>query len=171
VPGWHTKSKKLVEAGRLKVAGIVQEQHPDRARLYMQWQKMSWPVLADSFNELGIKVVPVTLLIDESGVIRFRNPTAADLETFLQKEYPKVPVPGRIPARKFEIEGLKNSVAKEPENAIAHFQLGVAYRKQYDSGKGGEDDFSNAIASWQRALELDPDQYIWRRRIRRDWYR
>jgi len=165
VPGWHAKASELVKSGKLKVAGIVQEQHPDRARLYMQWEEMDWPVLADSYNELGIKVVPITLLIDESGVIRFKNPKAADLESFLQTHYPKGSLPKKIPAREFEVGDLKKQGAEEPENAVAHFQLGVAYRKRYDSGKSGGDDFAKAIASWRKALELNPDQYIWRRRI------
>ncbi len=44
------------------MVGIVQEQHPARTRLFMQWQGMDWPVMVDSLNLLGVKVVPITLL-------------------------------------------------------------------------------------------------------------
>ena len=165
MPGWHELTAELEKSGKLKVAGIVQEQHPDRASLFMQWQKMAWPVLADSFNELGVKVVPITFLIDESGVIRFKNPTPEDLQKFLETDYAATPISAKLPEREFEIDALEKLVMAEPENAVARFQLGVAYRKRQDSEKGQADDFANAIASWRRALEMNPDQYIWRRRI------
>lgn len=160
MPGWHAKTQALVSAGQLKVAGIVQEQHPDRAKLYMQWQKMTWPVLADSFNDLGISAVPITLLLDKSGVIRFKNPKAKDLKTFLATDHPKSPAPKKSKPRPTSISEL------EPlADAASRFRLGVAYRQRYDSQKGQSEDFAKAIAAWQEALELNPNQYIWRRRI------
>jgi len=85
VPGWHKQTSQLVANGELAVAGIVQEQHPDRAALYMQWQKMDWPVLADPFNSLGISAVPITLLIDQHGIIRYKNPKSKDLKTWRRR--------------------------------------------------------------------------------------
>jgi hypothetical protein len=41
------------------MVGIIQEQHPDRAGLFMQWKQMDWPILVDSLNLLGVAVVPV----------------------------------------------------------------------------------------------------------------
>ena len=154
-------TKDLVAKGELKVAGIVQEQHPDRAVLYMQWQKMEWPVLADPFNELGIKVVPITLLIDESGVIRFKNPRRGDLKKFLATEYPRTKAPESMKAFGGTIESLR----KDSKNARSQFQLGVAYRQRFDSEEREPEDFSRAIEAWGKALSLNPDQYIWRRRI------
>ena len=48
VPGWHEATKEWQEAGDLQMVGIIQEQHPDRARLFMQWKEMGWPILIDS---------------------------------------------------------------------------------------------------------------------------
>ena len=48
------------------------------------------------------------------------------------------------------------------------FRLGVAYRSLFDLANESEkdaSDFSNASEFWSRALELNPNQYIWRRRI------
>jgi len=53
----------------------------------MQWQQMDWPILSDPFNDLGISAVPITLLIDEHGIIRFKNPKLSDLKKFLTTEY------------------------------------------------------------------------------------
>jgi hypothetical protein len=74
VPGWHEATKDLQAEGRIRMVGIVQEQHPDRARLFMQWKEMDWPVMVDAQNELGVAVVPITLFIDEHGIIRGRPP-------------------------------------------------------------------------------------------------
>ncbi len=62
------------QSGDVQMLGIVQEQHPDRARLFMQWKQMDWPVMVDSLNLLNVSVVPITLLIDERGIVRRRVP-------------------------------------------------------------------------------------------------
>ncbi|MCH8851876.1 MAG: hypothetical protein IID41_04415, partial [Planctomycetes bacterium] len=57
----------FVKSGDLVVLGVVQEQHPDRAKLYKQWRQIDWPILVDSLNLLDLAVVPVPVAIDESG--------------------------------------------------------------------------------------------------------
>ena len=151
--------------GKLTVAGIVQEQHPDRAALFMQWKKMTWPVLSDPFNDLGISAVPITLLIDQHGVIRFRNPKEKDLETFLASNYTPGEKKKAVELLPKSLEALSKLVAKEPKNARAHLRLGVAYRMRFDSAKRDPEDFSKAVSHWRKALALNPNQYIWRRRI------
>lgn len=160
MPGWHKQTQSLVSAGKLEVAGIVQEQHPDRAKLYMQWQQMTWPLLADPFNDLGIRVVPITLLIDESGVIRFKNPKARDLKKFLVTNYPKSPT-----SKKFSTGSTAIKELISLKDAHSRFRLGVAYRQRYDSNERQPGDFGKAITAWRSALEMNPNQYIWRRRI------
>ena len=46
-----------------------------------------------------------------------------------------------------------------------HFRLGTAYRMRYDSPFRQAGDFQAAADHWGRALAIDPNQYIWRRRI------
>ncbi len=41
-------------------------------RLFMQWKQMDWPILADSLNLIEVTAVPITLAIDEHGIIRTR---------------------------------------------------------------------------------------------------
>jgi len=53
----------------------------------------------------------------------------------------------------------------DPEDGAAQFRLGVAYRARYDSSLRHPDDFQAAVSHWARALDIDPNQYIWRRRI------
>lgn len=178
------------------MVGIVLEQHPDRTRLFMQWKQMGWPILVDSLNLMGLAVVPVTLLIDEHGIVRFRG-ELDKLEEFLRAE-PKGParpaptierpVLGELaaatvtssslrqhadalflwggPTRIDEtIETYRRALTTEPKHGPTHFRLGVAYRQRYDSDKRQAGDFQRAVEHWSAALDLDPNQYIWRRRI------
>lgn len=165
MPGWHEKTKTLVKEGKLQSLGIVEEQHPDRAALYMQWQQMDWPVLADPFNLLGVKVVPITLLIDSSGIIRFKNPSDNDFEKFLSTGYPRTMVDARDYSFDGSLEAREKAVQVDPTSPLAHFQLGVALRERFDSDERQDSDFLKAISCWQKGLTLQPDQYIWRRRI------
>jgi hypothetical protein len=57
---------------------------------------------------------------------------------------------------------------KRSEIGQIQFRLGVAHRTLFDqTGGDGQnpDDFSKASHAWSRALEKNPNQYIWRRRI------
>lgn len=56
-------------------------------------------------------------------------------------------------------------IQKEPANAPAYFGRGVALRMRYEASNDHSADFSAAIESWTKALELDPNQYIYRRRL------
>lgn len=183
MPGWHAKTKGLVAGGKLKVLGIVEEQHPERARVFMQWQEMDWPVVSDPLNLLGVYAIPYTFLIDEHGIIRYKNPNPEDLETFLGTSYERPQAIdwadiaiapdsaehalmwGDDAALGGAIEKLVARAAADPDDAITQFRLGVAYRMSHDSTIPEPEDFSKAVAAWQRALELNPSQYIWRRRI------
>jgi tetratricopeptide (TPR) repeat protein len=201
VPGWHESTKKWQQEGKLQMAGIIEEQHPDRARLFLQWKEMSWPVLVDSLNRLGVSAVPITLAIDEYGVIRMVNPEPGEIEEkFLNKTFEK---PARVPAavnlapnldtlkkatqqdsvdtwsayanglvewggpqRIAEaIDAYAHALRRQPGSGPLHFRMGVAYRKRYDSEFRQAGDFQKAVEEWSAALEIDPNQYIWRRRI------
>ena len=93
VPGWHEATKELQKEGKLQMVGIIEEQHPDRARLFMQWKQMGWPILVDSLNLLEVPYVPITLAIDQNGIIRkvgLRVEEAEAIkETFLRQTYKK----------------------------------------------------------------------------------
>ena len=63
------------------------------------------------------------------------------------------------------IEVYETSLQKEPGHGPTHFHLGVAYRKRYESPNRRAGDFDKAVVHWRKALGIDPNQYIWRRRI------
>lgn len=54
---------------------------------------------------------------------------------------------------------------ESPISAELHFGLGVALRKRFDSSLRKPDDFQNAVHAWDQALALNPNHYIYRRRI------
>lgn len=172
------------------MAGIVQEQHPDRARLFMQWKRMDWPILVDSLNLLGVQVVPLTVAIDEHGIVRATGIKLADAarfaEEFVNTSYPApavlvVPPPppdlhATSPRASADDVFLWGGIGRVSEviasyrkirdaDAPVLFRLGVAYRARYDSPHREPGDFQAAVDHWQQALDLNPNQYIWRRRI------
>lgn len=204
MPGWYESIKDLLEQGKLQMAGIIEEQHPDRARLFMQWKQMKWPILVDSLNLLDIDAVPITLAIDEYGVIRKVGIPLKDAQTFAREfvsqtfapplpnterkiEHPNLDklrerttvntpeawrdwadglVVWEPPNRLGEaIAAYQKAIELAPQDGRTHFRLGVAYRKRLDSEQRRESDFQLAVDQWQRALNLNPNQYIWRRRI------
>lgn len=193
MPGWHVLTEGPRTRGELNVVGIIQEQHPDRARLFMQWKEMTWHLLVDSLNLLGVRGAPITLFLDEAGVIQAINPRREALAEFLQRspatELPQVEArPRRAELlaerglsvmesadRQYlwgDLAGVTSAIRQyqelldvKPAQGKTAFRLGVAFRRRYDSAARQSEDFAKAVASWGRALDLDPNQYIWRRRI------
>jgi hypothetical protein len=53
----------------------------------------------------------------------------------------------------------------DPQDRRSFFRRGVALRRRYELSHRQPDDFQKAIENWGFALQLDPNQYIWRRRI------
>ena len=63
------------------------------------------------------------------------------------------------------IDIYQQVLRKVPDRGPTHFRLGVAFCKRYESSARHDGDFAAAIRQWRRALDIDPNQYIWRRRI------
>ncbi len=203
MPGWHDKIKDLHESGELQVVGIIQEQHPDRCRLFMQWKQMDWPILVDSLNLLEVSAVPITVAIDEHGIVREKGLRLDKVDEFragfMQARF-EAPAPADAvapPAQWAEAVTPADSVDAEawgdfaglivrsndlgrideaigayqraleiqPGDGWLEFRLGVALRKRYDSDGRRKGDFQAAVDHWKAALDIDPNQYIWRRRI------
>ncbi len=138
-------------------------------------------MLVDPLNRLDVAAVPIVLLVDESGEIRYRSPSMDQLRSFLAEDATNVE-----DAQKPDLPGsqwgqgdraamlgdhakaatyYENALTRHPDNARLNFRLGVVFRMKYDSPGGHFGDFKRAVKHWEQALELDPNQYIWRRRI------
>ncbi len=180
--------------------GVIQEQHPDRCRLFAQWQEFDWPILHDPVNKLRARAVPYFIAIDEAGLVVDANLRTDALRAFLDRPAPETATNPSKPSKPElaplianaeqtptagawtlvgdhrilwggpenlddAIQAYREAIDLDPDSAASHFGLGVAYRMRFDSENRKPDDFQNAIDSWGRALALDPNQYIYRRRI------
>ena len=63
------------------------------------------------------------------------------------------------------IAALKRAIELDPDDGRARFRLGVVYRMRYDAPGGEAADFQRAVNQWAKAREIDPNQYIWMRRL------
>ena len=207
LPVWQKVVAPYVDSGKLVVVGVVQEQHPDRARLYRQWRRMDWPIFVDSLNLLGLTVVPLVYVIDEWGVVQAQRIRPSQLtKKVVERSYPALNIPKEYnrasdrpgaepnaldvdsshPASSSTLlnrgdacffgaaGGLDGAVAyyrqaveANNDDGPAHFRLGVAlWRRSESSNTGGKPgDAQRAVGHWGRALSINPNQYVWRRRI------
>ncbi|MDF1660446.1 MAG: hypothetical protein P1V97_01655 [Planctomycetota bacterium] len=190
---WYRTLKPLLDKKQIHVVGIVQEQHPERTRLYKQWKQYSFPMMVDSLNLLGFHAIPIVMGLDESGIVRYSRMKQSQLKTFLATTYKaskssltlsKKPDMAALKARKkprdladayflygsdkdlsLAVSSYQEALKTDPKDSLAQFRLGVALRRRYESRFKKTGDDQGAIESWTRALSLNPNQYIWRRRI------
>lgn len=63
------------------------------------------------------------------------------------------------------IDAYTQAIKLKPDDGDANFSLGVCYRMRYDSPQQKPNDFQTAVDCWTKARQIEPNQYIWRRRI------
>ena len=63
------------------------------------------------------------------------------------------------------INAYTQALQIKPGDGNVHFRLGVCYRIRYDSQQRMPTDFQTAVNHWTKARTIEPNQYIWRRRI------
>jgi len=124
VPVWHAVTEELRASGRLRVVGITQEQHLDRALLYAQWQGYDWPILWDPFNLTRSSVVPSIWAVDAHGVIRraLRRPGSVEEELvrgFLEVEFAAHPKAPADPYPQVRRRRAAEGEILDPETALA----------------------------------------------------
>ena len=174
----------MIDSGELVILGIAQEQHAERTKLYKQWKQYEFPIVQDATTSMNLAVVPVPILVDEHGVVRETRPKPNQLANLVGQEFQATDsVSGsdsqddqhlvmgneRLHQKDIDIDGavaaFQKAVEKDPQNAKAMFSLGVAHRMRFDSPSREPDDFKKASDYWSKALAINPNQYIWRRRI------
>jgi len=63
------------------------------------------------------------------------------------------------------IHAYTQALHAQPDDGDAHFRLGVCYRMRSESEYPRTGDFQMAVDHWMTARSLQPNQYIWRRRV------
>lgn len=163
--------------------GIVQEQHAERTRLYKQWRQFQWPIVQDALNLLEVKVVPLAIAIDENGVVVSHNASPQFIDSWLEEASASSGQAAEAAkdnafakAREQFLwggdSGLDEAIAEyeklidgpQAKSPKAHFELAVCYRNRFERDDHSAD-FQKAIDHWSKALQIDPNQYIYRRRI------
>ena len=192
MPGWHRRTEELRTSGALNVVGIVQEQHPARARLYQQWQQLDMPTLVDSLNLLGVTVVPIHLLVNRDGMIQARARDPDVLMNFIENagaagKAPEASTPDLTAMRaaaksaadfrhlgdaefltgdlSAAITAYEKATTLDATDSRAHFRWGVAQLRRDATNERQPTDFGGSLDALTRALSLEPGNYIWRRRI------
>lgn len=182
IPVWNRELADLVSDGSIRQIGIVLEQHPDRARLFAQWQQIAWPIYVDAMNVLDLEVVPRSYLLDAQGIVVAVNPDEAAVRNFVGSPAAAgtlaEPRPPREPRSTHFAEGmfmdgehtkallaLEKRAAGAQDQGRTRFRLGVARMAAAELPGAEAGLFAAALADWRAALVENPSQYIWRRRI------
>jgi hypothetical protein len=63
------------------------------------------------------------------------------------------------------IGAYRQAARLEPRDGAAWFRLGVCLRLRSETPDRQPGDFRSAVEAWGTAVEINPNQYIWRRRI------
>jgi tetratricopeptide (TPR) repeat protein len=63
------------------------------------------------------------------------------------------------------IDAYAHARQLDPRDGNVLFRLGVCHRLRHESRRRRAGDFQTAVNLWGKALAIDPNQYIWRRRI------
>jgi hypothetical protein len=91
---WHRITKPLIDAEKLVVIGVAQEQSPERCRLLLQWLKIDWSVLHDPLNTFEVRKIPLAIAIDEHGYVQDPNASPSTFEAkFVNQTYPTPKTP------------------------------------------------------------------------------
>ena len=117
----------------------------------MQWKQMNWPILVDSLNLLGVEVVPITLAIDEYGIIRAINPEPKTIEeTFLNQTYLKpADILLQAPHSNTDLGKLQADTLNGSAESWRAYADGLVLW-------GGPPRLADAINAYQRALGREP---------------
>lgn len=167
MPGWYESAKEWVRNGELVLLGVVQEQHGERAQLFARWKEFDFPILHDPINTLACAAVPITIAIDERGIVRHLRATpdwvrdhflgestrgvsgeaTAPDDHQLSKTENGTEPPAETNSRP-DIEALRRA-AEQSKQAADHRRLGDALMLWQPT------EVTRAIEAYQRALTMD----------------
>ena len=141
--------KPYVDAGEMVAIGVVQEQHPDRTRLYRQWRELDWPIFVDSMNTLEhIRVVPVPVAINQAGIVSRIGQTPEELHVFMRTEWELPNVPA----------GYNVIASTKPSTTFPEVDATAADWNRFGRDTfnlGSPDDIDTAVRALEVAARLD----------------
>ncbi len=129
-------------------------QGPDRVRAFVEPAGLTYPVLVDSENILGMTygflAIPNAFLIDEHGILRYQR-----LSTFTIKK----------PEIRKELEAALAGArpGSSGEAGVPVGKAGVLFTQGVAALAAGRRD--EAVTLWRRARALDPGNFVIRKQI------
>lgn len=154
MPVWHAKTREWVKEGRLAVLGVTQEQHPERCRLFAQWQGFEWPILHDPINLLGNEAVPIVVALDEFGIVRAINPRPDTFErVFLEATFEDDAPP--VKGVGWTVSSDRDALRKRAETESR--SVARAWRAFGDASILWGDSVTDAVDAYERAAAVGDD--------------
>ncbi len=137
--------------------GVVRVVSPEPDRFFDEFVNKSFAPPA-SMPDIGSNDPPDLKALQDKAAAGKSAPAWRDLADGLYLWGP----PERITEA---IEAYQRTIKLDPRDQAAQFRLGVCYRSRYDSPRARRGDFQSAVRHWERSVQMNPNQYIWRRRI------
>jgi hypothetical protein len=157
VPVWHAATREMRARGEFLMVGITQEQHPERCRLFAQWQGFDFPILWDPFNLLGVSAVPIVTPVDEHGVVRAGrwNPRDAGSLAAFRSEFvdARFDAPGALPEQRLPVDPSLLDNAGRPQSGAeqaAEAALATLLFQHWNEGPGMGAAIDGAVAELGR---------------------
>ncbi|MBM3933720.1 MAG: redoxin domain-containing protein [SAR202 cluster bacterium] len=154
LPAWQELYNQHAGQG-LEVLGVsMDSEGPFRVTPFITWAKTTFKTVVDVRNTLtelyGLKAVPTCYLVDESGVVRFKQHKGFDIRKAESAAVIERWLAGRPPIA----EGLPPSAPVGKEVYDGH----AVYLKGLEAFRAGRRE--EAIAIWRDGLAKDPDNFI-----------
>ena len=136
------------------MVGIIQEQHADRCKLFMQWKRMDWPIMVDSLNLLEVTAVPLTFLIDEHGMIKARPRRPSEVEAWLEEPASEGQAP--ISTARTTMPTEEDFRAQSAATENGNFETWMNFANDLFMW-AGDNHVQHAVMAYERAAKIDPD--------------
>ena len=82
---WDENCRDLIKKNKLVVLAVCHDASPAYAKLYFQWKQIDWPLAHDVVNHCGASKLPLSLYINEKGIIKQIEPEPGKLAKRLAK--------------------------------------------------------------------------------------
>ena len=139
--------------------GIVRSLKPDLATLDEDFLNKTYSPVGIKFSKKPMKSTLVDLKALQRRAEQIRSPQAWRK---LGDAYSLWEGPSGINKA---IKAYTQALSINDNDGDAHFRLGVCYRMRYESEHREGSDFQTAVDHWSKSLAINPNQYIWRRRL------
>ena len=159
MPGWQQFYKENYNDSFELMSVAIDVQGADRPLHYIDEACAKFPTLLDKSNKLGrllgFRIVPNGFLIDENGVLKYREIGKFSIES---------------PSTKQMLVKWTRGSGPDPDNVLDNtefHQMTIEVRRMFERGlELYEMGMTHqSIDIWKKALELDPDNYIVRKQI------